>query len=155
MNSMKTTTFSSLSKEHAELERLFNRHQRSLLARNIDKAVSVLRTFEGELNRHIDFEEQRLLRLYADLGAETPGGTLQIFQAEHAKLRDSVAKLARRTEELSASNDLTGAILVLLDEETAFKGLFHHHASREQNLLFPRLDDRTTDEEREMWLSHD
>ena len=93
--------------------------------------------------------------LYADQGAETAGATLEIFQAEHRKLRDGLTKLTRTTEALSASEDPIGSILALLDEETAFKGLLHHHASREQNLLFPRLDERTTEEERKMWLAHD
>jgi iron-sulfur cluster repair protein YtfE (RIC family) len=152
---MTTTSFSSLSKVHAELDRLFNRHQRALFASDVDTALETLKTFGGKLNRHIDYEEHRLLPLYADQGAETAGATLEIFQAEHRKLRDGLTKLTRTTEELSVSEDLTGSILALLDEETAFKGLLHHHASREQNLLFPRLDERTTEEERKMWLARD
>lgn len=148
-----TTSFSSLTKDHIDLNRLFNSHQRALFARDVDMALALLTTFGTRLNHHIDFEEQRLLPLYADQGAETTGGTLQIFQAEHRKLRDGLAKLTRLTEELYASADLTGSILALLAEETAFNGLFHHHVSREQNVLFPRLDERTTEDERKMWLS--
>jgi hemerythrin superfamily protein len=45
--------------------------------------------------------------------------------------------------------DMVGSILNLLDEEALFKGLFNHHALREQNLLFPRLDAVTSETERE------
>jgi hemerythrin-like domain-containing protein len=153
MKTMETPlSFASLSREHSELDRLFNKHQRALFTRNLDKAISRLADFRGRLRGHIDYEERRLLPLYADVGAETPGGTLQIFQAEHSKLLDWVEKLEKLTGELSRSEDLTGSILVLLDEESAFKGLFHHHAAREENLLFPRLDKRTTEEERKTWL---
>ena len=153
-----TKSFSSLSKQHDELQQLFVGHQRALFAKDVDAALSIITTFGSVLNRHIDYEEQRLLPLYADLGAETAGGTSEIFQAEHRKLRDSLTSLMRRTEGLQglhSSNDLSDSIIALLDEEAAFKGLLHHHASREQNLLFPRLDERSTEEERNTWLTND
>jgi hemerythrin-like domain-containing protein len=149
------TSFTALSKCHDELERLFDRHQRALLASDIDRAVATLAKFGAELEHHIDFEERRLLPLYADQGAETAGGTLQIFQAEHRKLRDSAADLTRRIQLLHASADTPGDILALLDQESAFKRLFRHHAAREKKLLFPRLDERATEEERRTWLSDD
>ncbi len=148
-------SFSSLAKDHVHLGRLFNSHQRALVARDGDTALATLRTFAGELTRHIDYEEQRLLPLYADKGAETVGGTLEIFQAEHRKLREGLVNLTRHTEALNASNDIVASILTLLDEEMRFKGLFHDHAFREQNLLFSRLDELSTEEERKTWLSQD
>jgi hemerythrin-like domain-containing protein len=145
-------SFSELAAEHGHLDRLFRKHQRALIEREVDAALSTLKIFESELNRHIDFEESRLLTLYADKAGETAGGTLELFQAEHRKLRESLTHLIRQTEMLGVSADLVGSILSLLDEESMFKGLFHHHAFREQNLLFPRLDELSTEEEREIWL---
>jgi hemerythrin-like domain-containing protein len=147
------SSFTSLSRQHEELAHLFDHHQRALLAGDISTAVAGLTTFQSALETHIDFEQRRLLPLYADKEAETPGGTLEIFQAEHQKLRESVHTLLQKTELLYTSHDLPGSILELLTEETMFKGLLHHHAAREQNHLFPRLDERTTPEERAMWLS--
>jgi iron-sulfur cluster repair protein YtfE (RIC family) len=151
---MKTPkSFSSLSEQHAELDRLFTNHQRALVEKDLDSAVALLTTFAGGLDRHIEFEEHRLLPVYADKGAETARGTLQIFQAEHRKLRDDVEKLMHLTEGLRRTGDITGSIVSLLGKEMAFKQLFHHHAAREQNVLFPRLDERTTEAERDTWLS--
>jgi iron-sulfur cluster repair protein YtfE (RIC family) len=150
---MKFESFSELATEHAHLDRLFRKHQRSLIESEIDNAVSILKSFATELDRHIDFEEQRLFTLYADKGGETAGGTLELFQAEHRKLRESLEHLIRQVETLGASTDRIGSILSLLDEENIFKGLFHHHAFREQNLLFPRLDELSTEEERKIWLN--
>jgi hemerythrin-like domain-containing protein len=149
---MNTKSFCSLSSEHVELDQLFNTHQRALVARDLDLALATLTAFKVRLENHVDFEERRLLPLYADKNAETPGGTLEIFQAEHRKIREEVSKLLARTESLQVSDDVLGSILGLLDEESVFKGLFHHHALREENLLFPRLDERTTEEERKTWL---
>lgn len=58
-----------------------------------------------------------------------------------------------RTNELFATTDLPGATIALLNDEAMFKSLFHHHGSREEKILFPRLDQRSTEEERETWLS--
>lgn len=148
-----TPSFASLSQHHEDLGRLFDSHQRALFASDIDLALAALSKFASDLERHIEFEERRLLPLYADQGAETTGATLEIFQAEHRKLRDGAANLMRRTEELFTAPDLPGSILALLTDEAMFKGLFHHHATREERILFPRLDERSTEEERQTWLS--
>jgi hemerythrin-like domain-containing protein len=146
-------TLASLLAEHGELERLFDKHQRALLSRDLDSAIATFNTFENELTRHIALEDEVILPLYAAKGAETEGGTLPIFHAEHRKLREMAAELAHGTEALDSSTDLLGSILKLLDQESLFKGLFAHHATREENLLFPRLEACTTSAERERVLS--
>lgn len=145
-------TFSSLLSEHTDLEHLFENHQRALLSKDVGAALATITTFENALKRHISFEEEVVLPLYASKGAEVEGGTLTIFQAEHRKLRETTAILARHTGGLYMSPDMLGSILKLLDEEALFKGLFNHHALREQNLLFPGLDACTTEAEREKAL---
>jgi len=134
------TTLGSVLAEHSELEAMFQKHQRSLLMRDLQAAVATLKTFQNALARHIAYEDEVLLPLYASKGLEVEGGTLPIFHAEHRKLSEMTAKLVRETDALEASNDLLGSILKLLDDETLFKGLFAHHALREENLLFPGLE---------------
>jgi iron-sulfur cluster repair protein YtfE (RIC family) len=150
MNKTSRHSFSLLEREHAELEHLLDSHQRALLNKNIGTAVAALNTFGDELEQHIEYEEETLLPYYAEHGGETEGGTLTIFQAEHQKLREESVRLAAKTHALYSSKDVMGSILELLDEEAMFKGLFRHHALREKNLLFPRLDERTTEEQRKV-----
>ena len=146
------TTFSSILAEHSELESLFAKHQRALLTKDVPAAVATLKTFENELGRHIAFEDQVLLPLYASKGAEVEGATLPIFHAEHRKLQQMAAKLVRQTDALDGASDLLGSIIQLLDDEALFKGLFAHHGAREENLLFPALDACTTEPEKEKAL---
>ena len=152
MNHNSEYTFLSLESEHADLERLFDSHQRALLARDVSAAVATINTFENRLKWHIGFEEEVLLPLYKAKAGEVEGGTLPIFQAEHRKLHESAATLTRHTAGLHDAPDMLGAILNLLDEEALFKGLLNHHALREQKLLFPRLDAVTSETEREKAL---
>jgi len=141
-------TFASVRAQHSELERLFDKHQRALLSKDLEGALATLKTFENELDRHIALEDEVLLPLYAAKGGEVEGGTLSIFHAEHRKLREMTGNLARETAVLESSPDLLGSILKLLDQEALFKGLFSHHALREENLLFPKLEACTTEGER-------
>jgi hemerythrin-like domain-containing protein len=147
------TSFSSVSKHHTELNWLFDSHQRALLAKDLDLALAQLTTYGNVLHRHIDFEEKRLLPLYADRAATD--GTLQIFQSEHRELHETFERLMQAARELHKSRDLAGSILALLDEEAGFKQFFHQHVTREESLLFPRLDEQTTEEERRTCLSLD
>jgi hemerythrin-like domain-containing protein len=141
-------TFASVRAEHSALERLFDKHQRALLSKDLEGALATLKTFENELGRHIALEDEVLLPLYAAKGGEVEGGTLSIFHAEHRKLQEMTGSLARETALLESSLDLLGSILKLLDQEALFKGLFSHHALREENLLFPKLEACTTEGER-------
>ena len=93
-----------------------------------------------------------MLPLYADQGTVTAGETLKILQAEHRKLRHDIASLIQRTEQLFKSVDLPGSTLELLSDEVEFKNLFHHHVDREQKVLFPQLDERAAEEDREARL---
>jgi hemerythrin-like domain-containing protein len=145
-------SFGVLLRDHDELMRLFDAHQRSMLAKDIDNAVPILSKFRDDLLRHIQFEETYVLPKYAQEGGETPGGTLAIFQAEHRKLREMVDKLATETLALFTAADLDAQIIAIFDEETLFKGLLSHHTLREQNILIPRLDSRTTASERRVLL---
>jgi hemerythrin-like domain-containing protein len=145
-------SFSSMVAEHSELVRLLDTHQRTLLTRDIEGAIATLKTFENALERHVAFEDEVLLPLCASKGAEVEGGTLPIYHAEHRKLLEMTKKLVQQTEALDASQDLLGSILKILDDESLFKGLFAHHAMREENLLFPSLDACTTEVEREKTL---
>src|SRR5262249_48758622 len=142
----------SLVSEHDELEQLFEEHQRALLTRDLDASLAMIRVFEKALERHMEYENEVLLPLYADKKAETEGATLPIFRLEHRKLREVCANLAHSTAALNSSSDVLASILKLFDEEALFKGLFRHHAQREENLLFPRLDAYTTEWEREKAL---
>jgi iron-sulfur cluster repair protein YtfE (RIC family) len=142
----------SLVSEHDELDQLFEEHQRALLTRDLDVALAMIMVFEKALERHMEYENEVLQPLYADKKAETEGATLRIFRSEHRKLREMCANLAHSTAALNSSSDVLTSILKLLDEEALFKGLFRHHAQREENLLFPRLDAYTTEWEREKAL---
>jgi iron-sulfur cluster repair protein YtfE (RIC family) len=150
MSTSLNKTLGFLSDDHEKLHRLFENHQRALLAKHIDSAITTLLKFQGDLERHIHFEETSLLAKYAQEGGETAGGTLTIFLSEHRKLRQLLDKLSHETAALYTARDIDAEIIRIFDEEAMFKGLLSHHALREHNILIPRLEDRTTAAERDL-----
>ena len=148
MTKSRDELLSALLRDHEGLRGLFEDHQRSLLNKDIDNAVGIFTEFEEVLSRHIRFEETYLLPKYAQEGGETAGGTLAIFQAEHEKLLAVTSQLAHEILALYGGTDIDAQIIRLLDQETSLKGLLDHHAHREENILAPRLEERTTSAER-------
>jgi len=142
----------ALLQEHESLNKLFECHQRALLAKDVNNAVLILSKFQADMLRHICFEETCVLPKFVQAGGETAGGTLAIFQAEHQKLKEMIESLRRATLHLFNASDLDAQVITIFDQETFFKGLFRHHADREQNILIPRLQARTTTGERKELL---
>lgn len=135
---------------HRQHEALFALHQRALLALRMDEARDTLSRYGDELLRHMALEETLVLPLYQTRGGERPGGDVSIFEFEHAKLRRWLSEIQAQlasTADLPAEA-LPDAVIALLDRECGYKNLMAHHDKREATMLYPRLDELTSDEER-------
>ena len=54
---------------------------------------------------------------------------------------------------MAEAEDLERGVLFLLDSQHLFKRLLVHHDSRERRMLYPLLDEVTTEQEREGLLA--
>lgn len=115
-------------------------------------AESRLREFEASLLAHIRSEEE-LLPVYARAG-RIAGGSPEMFTGEHKRMLEFIARFYRRLEKMATSPaDMKRRVIGLLDEEAMFKLLAEHHDSREQTILYPALDNVTTEEEKRNLLA--
>jgi hemerythrin-like domain-containing protein len=134
---------------HAELREWFAVHRDHVVGLEFPQALEALQRFEGELRRHMEMEEQVLLPLYEARVGHVTGGDPEFFRLEHrnilrnldaakAKLRDLIAdpKAGRRQAH------------EFLDQEGILQHLLNHHDLRERNVLYPRLDDALSEEEK-------
>ncbi len=136
---------------HDELAELFHRHQVALLDRDAKAAAAGLAAFRSALEAHIDAEEQLVLPVFAARGGAQTDSPPEFFRREHDKLRSDAGELVAATAALAARPDDRvddRALLALLDREAAFKNLMLHHDLRERNVLYPRVAEWTTPEER-------
>lgn len=141
-------SFVSLTEVHAELFAGFEAHQVALLHREFDEARAKLARFRGQLERHIDAEEELFDSVFAHAGDVSRGAgqmgraPLDLFTGEHKHFREKLSTFEQLAARLKADDPAVDArVLDLLEEEATFKTFFRHHDERERNLLYPSLDD--------------
>jgi len=143
-------TFSDLLELHRQLDQLFVEHQRALMRLDLDRAERLLNEYETELLAHIRDEEEWMLPLYRERVEPPVGGAAEIFVGEHEKLRQFVALFRQEIEKIRTMDDTELGVLFLIDSQHLFKRLLVHHDTREKKMLYPLLDEVTTEAERQV-----
>lgn len=138
-------SFNDLVRYHETLFDLFERHQEAALLLDLPGAIRLLEEFKREMARHIDAEEAVILPVYGNRAGPVPGGTLEIFLAEHRKMGQMIESLL---DELRRMQPAPRDMIAFLDKEFTFKHLMNHHDKREENLLYRWMDRITTPDER-------
>lgn len=141
--------FSDLLEVHTWLDELFLEHQRSLLRLDLMAARAALEAYTLELFAHMRDEEDVMIPLYRERAVAPVGGAAEIFLGEHDKLRQYLVLFRDEITKLESADDLETGVLFLLDSQHLFKRLLVHHDSRERKMLYPLLDQVTTERERE------
>lgn len=142
------TSFNDLRDVHKELDNLFLSHQRALLRLDVARARTTLESYQSELLAHMRDEEELMIPLYRARVQAPVGGTAEILLGDHEKLRQYLILFKEELEKLETTEDLEAGVLFLLDSQHLFKRLLVHHDTRENRMLYPLLDQATTEEER-------
>ncbi|HAF12385.1 MAG TPA: hypothetical protein DHU55_11775 [Blastocatellia bacterium] len=142
-------SFIDLVEIHKRLDELFLEHQRSLLRLDLMAASAALEAYTIELFAHMRVEEDVMIPLYRERVEAPVGGTAEIFLGEHDKMRQYLLLFKEELTKLAEAEDLERAVIFLLDSQHIFKRLLVHHDSRERKMLYPLLDQSTTEQERE------
>ena len=134
---------------HQRLDELFLEHQRELIRLDLDRAESALDEYAAALLAHIRDEEMFMIPLYSERVSAPPGGTVEIFLGEHDKLRTFLELFKEEIAKIRAMDDIERGVLFLIDSQHLFKRLLVHHDNRETKMLYPLLDEVTTENERQ------
>lgn len=140
-------SFNELVAYHVALNDLFQRHQEALLLLDLPRSITLMEEYQTDLARHIAAEEAVILPVYGNRAGPVPGGTLEIFLAEHRKMAQTVEGFLA---DLHAMAPVPQEAIALLDKECTYKHLVNHHDTREENLLYRWMDRITTVEERKV-----
>jgi len=141
-------SFADLLELHRDLDEVFLEHQRALIRLELDRAQALLNKYEAQLLAHIRDEETLMIPLYRERVSAPVGGAAEIFLGEHEKIRQFVALFKQEIGKLNLMDDLERGVLFLLDSQHLFKRLLVHHDTRERKILYPLLDQVTSEEER-------
>jgi len=142
------TSFNDLLEMHKQLDDLFLEHQRSLLRQDLMAAGDALEAYTIELLAHMQDEEEWMLPIYRERAEVPVGGTADIFLGEHDKMRQYLLLFKEELAKLAEEEDLERGVIFLLDSQHIFKRLLVHHDTRERKVLYPLLDQVTTEPER-------
>ena len=145
-----TRSLLELMEVHGEIDELFGRHRDLVVSLDFPKAADALDTFERALKAHMDVEEKYVFPLYEQRVGHLLGGDPKFFHAEHRNLLKRLAEIRAKLRELAA-NRAAGPRQAheFLAAESMFLHLLDHHGRRERNTLYPELDRKLSDAERE------
>jgi iron-sulfur cluster repair protein YtfE (RIC family) len=146
---MPSNSFSEFLVVHGQLDELFLEHQRALLRLDLLTAGAALEAYTIELFAHMRDEEDVMIPLYRERAEAPVGGAAEIFLGEHDKMRQYIFLFREELKKLAQAQDLERGVLFLLDSQHLFKRLLVHHDTREKKMLYPLLDQVTTEHERE------
>lgn len=134
---------------HAGLRELLARHRDLIVGLEWRAALEALALFERELRAHMDFEERRVLPLYAERVGHVPGGDPEFFRLEHRNLLKNLDEAEEALRSLAADPKAgRRQAHEFLEKESMVLHLLEHHDLREKNILYPKLDAALTAEER-------
>jgi len=148
-------SFLQLIKVHQWLDELFLAHRTALLSLDLSQAKLLFDRYETNILSHMKDEEESLIPIYGARISDVPGGAVELFIAEHKKIRGFLAEFRPALGELRSKRGLAlkHKAIELLDREGMYNGLLQHHHAREQNALYPWLDLITSVEERATLLA--
>jgi iron-sulfur cluster repair protein YtfE (RIC family) len=139
---------SDILKFHDDLDGYFRQHQIALLHFEFGAALDRLLEYEKNLRMHMRDEEEILLPIYAERAEIPRSGGVKLFLDEHEKMLAHVELFKEQTKKLISEDSPDDGLILLLDRESFYKRLTSHHDNREHDILFPMLDQITTDEEK-------
>jgi len=124
--------------DHDRLDGLFQSFQ-ALKRSDAAKAKAAFKEFKFGLQRHIVWEEELLFPLWEEKTGLSDGGPTFVMRHEHRRIGEQLEAIHRKVAEENPDSD---------QEEQALTALLASHNLKEERVLYPSLDQVTTEEER-------
>jgi len=125
--------------DHDRLEELFKTFQQLKLS-NFTKAKEAFKEFKVGLQRHIVWEEDLLFPLWEEKTGMSEGGPTFVMRNEHRQIGQQLEAIHDKVAEENPDSD---------QEEQALLNILGSHNMKEERVLYPAIDQVTTQEERE------
>ena len=124
--------------DHNRLDTIFIEYQK-LKRSDLQKAKEFFKEFKIGLQRHIVWEEEILFPVFEKKTAIFQGGPTQVMRIEHKQIKEQLEKIHDKIQKEDTKNDV--------DEEILSSILIKHNL-KEENILYPAIDNMIKDEER-------
>lgn len=136
MDEKKITHF--YSHDHEQLDEYFKKFQ-ELKRKNYLQAKEYFKKFKFGLQRHIVWEEEILFPLFEDKTGMRDGGPTEVMRQEHRQIGEAMEALHQKVQRQDAESD---------SEEQLLWDILKQHNMKEENILYPAIDQTTSEAER-------
>ena len=148
------SSFLDLLGVHGRLREQLAVHRDYVVGLEFGRALEELEAFERELRAHMDDEERLILPVYRERVGAVRGGDAEMFSLEHRNILRNLETAKEALRRLAATSGAgRRQAHEFLDAEGMLLHLIEHHDLREKNILYPKLDEALTPEERASILS--
>lgn len=125
--------------DHDRLDELFKTFQKFKRS-DFSKAKEAFKDFKFGLQRHIVWEEDLLFPLWEEKTGMSEGGPTFVMRAEHRRIGQQLEAIHDKVAEQNPDSD---------EAEQALLDLLGSHNMKEERVLYPAIDQVTSEEERE------
>ncbi len=133
------TILTFMGKDHDRLAQLFDKFK-NLKYKSLIKAIPIFHDFKIGLQRHIVWEENILFPIFEDKTDMHEEGPTAVMRSEHREIKEFLERIHNKLikGEINRFNEL---------ENNLFNTLKAHN-EKEENILYPWIDNSTTEAER-------
>jgi len=138
MNEQKTIR-AVFEQDHDRLDQLFKTFQECKRS-SCSLALQSFKEFKFGLQRHIVWEEDLLFPLWEEKTGMKDGGPTMVMRAEHRQIGELFEAIHQKVQAHNPDSD---------EDEQAMLALLGSHNLKEERILYPSIDQVTTQDERD------
>lgn len=131
------TILSFMGEDHDRLDNIFKDFRSKNIGKN--KAKSLFNEFKTGLQKHILWEEEILFPLFENKTGMYDTGPTAVMRIEHRKIKDFLEKIHYNLGGNIQTKDLEDGLIEVLTE----------HNNKEEDILYPWIDNSVSKEEKE------
>ncbi len=138
-----TTILKFMSVDHDRLDNKIKKYSTEKLV-DIERAESIFLSFKSELERHIIWEEDILFPVFERKTGIKDGGPTSVMRIEHIEIKKYLQEIKRKLHVKKIQDPCK--------EEVAIFKVLESHNQKEENILYPGIDNLTSEQEKEQMI---
>jgi iron-sulfur cluster repair protein YtfE (RIC family) len=138
-----TTILEFMSIDHDRLDSKIRTYSADKLV-DIERAESIFLSFKSELERHIIWEEDILFPVFERKTGIKDGGPTSVMRTEHIQIKNHLQEIKKKLHAKKTQDPCK--------EEVALLKVLESHNQKEENILYPGIDNLTSEQEKELMI---
>ena len=138
-----TTILKFMSIDHDRLDNKIKKYSTEKLV-DIKRAETIFLSFKSEVERHIIWEEDILFPVFERKTGIKDAGPTSVMRIEHIEIKKYLQEIKRKLHAKKIQDPCK--------EEVALFKVLKSHNQKEENILYPGIDNLTSEQEKEQMI---